>query len=98
MSFDPSTIAAVWRKGQTDQANNPAIWRKDACGAWIAFGDYGNRNSPYGWEIDHITPESHGGSDRIDNLRPLNWRNNAAKSDGRLRCVVTAHGVDNGLA
>ncbi len=47
--------------------------------------EYGNRDSQYGWEIDHINPD---GGDGLSNLRPLQWANNVATSDGRLRCVV----------
>lgn len=48
-----------------------------------------------GWEIDHLTPVSDDGSDAIGNLRPLHWRNNAAKKDGRLVCVMVSRGVEN---
>ena len=32
-------------------------------------------------EIDHINPVANGGDDNYNNLQPLNWKNNAAKSD-----------------
>jgi hypothetical protein len=51
--------------------NDPKDWRKDQCGAWIARNQYGNRNSRYGWEVDHIKPESEGGGDELSNLRPI---------------------------
>jgi hypothetical protein len=84
-------VQKVWEKGAVAGNNSPAEWRKDECGAWIGRRYYGNRSSQYGWEIDHITP---GGPDALSNLRPLQWQNNADKSDGRLKCNVIAVGKD----
>ena len=33
-------------------------WRRDHNGSAMWFSDYGDRNSDYGWEIDHIVPSS----------------------------------------
>ncbi len=92
MAHSPVFINQVWRKGKTVPGVDPAAWRKDQCGAWIRRVDYGNRNSSYGWEIDRIVA---GGPYVASNCRPLQWQNNIAKSDGRLKCVVTAHGNRN---
>jgi len=92
MAFTNEIVRAVWEKGTIISNNDPAIWRKDACGAWMRWSDYGNRNSQYGWEVDHINPH---GTDALSNLRPLQWENNTDKSDGRLRCNVTSSGPDN---
>ena len=97
MSFDDATINAVWNKGQIIGTNNPAVYRKDECDAWIYRQDYGNRDSQYGWEIDHLKPVDLGGSDQLSNLRPLQWENNASRGAlGGLTCSVTANGKDNG--
>lgn len=90
MAFEEITIQKVWDKGQVVSGYDSRIWRKDQCGAWIKRDQYGNRNSQYGWEIDHISPSANGGKDVLYNLRPLQWKNNSSKSDGRLVCVVTA--------
>lgn len=82
-------------KGHSVIGYDSKKFRKDDCGAWIIRDKYGDRNSKYGWEIDHINPESQGGSDALSNLRPLQWENNAKKSDGRLKCVVQANGDTN---
>lgn len=71
----------VWERGTIVPNFNKDKWRKDHAGAWISRDAYGNTNSTYGWEIDHIKPESNGGSDSIDNLQPLQWENNRSKSD-----------------
>lgn len=95
MSFSEYTVQKVWEKGTVVAGNKPNDWRKDQCGAWIGRSYYGNRNSQYGWEIDHIKPESKGGGDELSNLRPLQWENNATTQDGRLACPVTASGKNN---
>lgn len=92
MSFSLDTIEQVWSKGKIIPGNDPRFWRQDQCGAWIGRKFYGNRNSQYGWEIDHITP---GDDDNISNLRPLQWSNNAERQDGRLSCPVTSNGINN---
>lgn len=95
MSYSESTVQAVWEKGFKDSQNDSSVWRKDQCGAWIGRNHYGDRNNQYGWEIDHITPEADGGGDELSNLRPLQWKNNASRQDGRLSCPVKASGVHN---
>ena len=95
MSFSDAIIQAVWKKGEIVTNNDPDVYRKDQCGAWIARTAYGNRDSQYGWEIDHITPKSKGGGDELSNLRPLQWENNVSKQEGRLTCPVTASGSNN---
>jgi hypothetical protein len=95
MAFSEEIIQEVWEKGTVVSNNDPEIWRKDQCGAWISRSYYGNRDSQYGWEIDHITPESEGGGEQLSNLRPLQWENNVSTQAGRLTCSVTASGKNN---
>lgn len=95
MAFDDETIQKVWEKGKTVSGSDATQSRKDECGAWISRGQYGNRKSQYGWEIDHIVSRDNGGSDALSNLRPLQWENNATKGSGRLVCAVTASGNEN---
>lgn len=91
-AFDQQTIQRVWEKGRFVPGENPALIRKDQCGAKMKRHEYGNTNSSFGWEIDHIIPESQGGNDRIENLQPLQWENNRAKGENppkNWRCEVT---------
>lgn len=78
-------IEKVWGKGIIIR-KNPEIWREDQCGNLIKRGDYGNRTSNTGWEIDHIKPKSNGGTDGLSNLRPLQWELNVNRQDKRLNC------------
>ena len=89
-NYSDSDIETVWKKGSVASNNDPGVFRKDQCGAWIKRSEYGNRGSKYGWEIDHITPVSSGGGDSLSNLRPLQWENNVATSDGKLKCVPSS--------
>jgi hypothetical protein len=92
MAWNEEMIQCVWEKGRIASGNDKNRWRKDECGAWMGRQEYGKRDSEYGWEIDHISP---GGTDELDNLRPLQWQNNAGRSDGPLRPAVTADGKHN---
>ena len=85
--FTEQQIEEVWNKGICDSRFDSKSVRKDACGAWIIRNRFNDRNSPFGWEIDHIYPESRLKElgvpedlrNDIINLRPLNWKNNVSK-------------------
>ena len=94
MSWDEETIEQVWQRGTVVSGNDPNNFRKDSCGAWIQRRMHGNRDTDtnFGWEIDHINPN---GGDGLDNLQPLQWKNNLDKSDGRAECNITSNGTQN---
>lgn len=81
MQFSDEIKLQVWNRATAVEGFDPAIFRKDACGAWIIFNKYGLRDNPYGWEIDHVYPQSLGGDDNIRNLRAMHWRNNESKGN-----------------
>ena len=76
----------------TAGTTDPNEWRKDECGAWIAWAHYGDHSSQFGWEVDRIKSVEGGGGEELSNLRPLHWRNIAAKQDGSLVCGLSASG------
>lgn len=103
--IDSEMVQLVWSKGIVDPAFNPDEVRKDAAGAWIRRDKYNDRSSAFGWEIDHIVPRSilqkkgfsNDGMNIIDNLRPMNWRNNVSKGDDypSYNVAVVAKGNTN---
>ncbi len=95
MQYSHEDLSRIWAKGSIVPGNDQNAWRKDECGAWMSWSQYGNRDSEYGWEVDHIMPISKGGGDSLSNLRPLQWENNASRQDQKLVCVVTSSGKNN---
>ena len=82
----------VWEKGKAVDNYDKDKYRKDQCGAWVQRDKHGNRNHKFGWEIDHISSK---GGDALSNLRPLQWKNNVATGEGKLKCVVTSKAEKN---
>ena len=94
---DNETIQLVWEKGIVEENYDQNIVRKDACGAWILRNSYGNRNSKFGWEIDHVYPVALGGNNEEKNLRPMQWENNLSKADDypSYTAAIQAEGNEN---
>lgn len=89
---DPNVVQEVWNKGIVIDGYDSDLYRQDFAGAWISRNAYGDADSIFGWEIDHVYPQSRGGLNHFINLRPMNIRNNRSKSDDypRYQHVVTA--------
>ncbi len=87
--YTPQEVQAVWEKGKKPSFfwaffYSAKDWRVDACGSWICRSDYKDKKSPYGWVVDNIRPKTRGGSDAMNNLQPLQWRNNLHKKEKYL--------------
>lgn len=78
-SFSKDIIVQVWEKATIVSGQDSNKWRKDYADAWICRSSYG-KTTDGGWEIDHQNPTSNGGTDDLENLVPLHWKNNRTKS------------------
>ncbi len=85
----------VWEQAIIVPNYDPNVVRKDCCGAWILKSEFGNRNSNFGWEVDHVYPKSKGGGDEPDNLRPMHWKNNLSKGDNFPSYTAVVQAKDN---
>jgi hypothetical protein len=96
MAFSQQQIEEVWNKGAKVDDYDAAKYRKDVAGAWMAKDKYGTETA-LGWEIDHVYPDSKGGTDNLTNLRPMQWENNRGKGDSypTYNSVKTADGDKN---
>jgi hypothetical protein len=74
---------AAWARTSPVSSAQLNSWefRKDCLGNLVRFSDFGNRHSPFGWELDFIVPRSVGGTDTVENLQALHWRATAARGE-----------------
>jgi hypothetical protein len=63
---------AAWSRTSPVSPTQLNAWefRKDCLGNLVRFSDFGNRHSPFGWELDFIVPRSTGGSNDPRTSRP----------------------------
>lgn len=78
--FTQDVIDAVWEKGARVRSRDPNLYRRDDCGNIIYKPSYG-KETDMGWEIDHRKPVAKGGTDHMNNLRPLQCAANGEKGD-----------------
>ncbi|HZZ91243.1 MAG TPA: hypothetical protein VFE23_01705 [Usitatibacter sp.] len=71
---------AAWARTSpvTGQANSWEF-RRDCLGNLVRYADFGNRHSPFGWELDVITKLAAAGQGP-DNVQALHWKAGAARS------------------
>ena len=74
---------AAWARTSPVSGAQLNSWefRKDCLGNLVRYADFGNRHSPFGWELDYIVSRSLGGSTDPENLQALHWKKAAAKSE-----------------
>lgn len=70
-------VDRVFETAKVHNNLNPNKYREDPSGKIINRDNYGTSKKG-GWEIDHIKPQSKGGSDYINNLQALNTHDNRA--------------------
>jgi len=95
-SFSEKQVQEVWEKGKKVKDYDEDKYRKDACDAWMMREKHGEENL-YGWQIDHVYPESKGSDETLVNLRPMQWENNQSKDDNYpdYTAKVTSQGKKN---
>lgn len=94
-NYNEELIQTIWEKGLVQEGFDPNVARKDACGAWILRNQYGNTDSNFGWEIDHVYPRALGGTTIEENLRPMQWQNNRSKGDDYPSYMASMRAVNN---
>lgn len=95
MEFTEQEKVEAWSKARVIEGYDKNMFRKDACGAWIAWNKYAQRDNDYGWEIDHIYPVKLGGDNHPENLRALHYRNNISKADDYPSYIAAVRAEDN---
>ena len=77
-NYDDFTIVEVWRKAIPYKKFE--LYKKDCYGSLMFYDDFGIE-SENGWLILHIIPVSDGGTDEIENLQPVHWKNSYKKKN-----------------
>lgn len=82
---------AAWSR-TTPVGGQPSAWefRKDCFGNVLRYADYGNRHSPFGWELEYITARALGASTDPDNLQALHWKANAGRPQPQVQLQTVA--------
>ena len=93
MSMLEDLKRAAWGRTSPVQGQmNSWEFRKDCLGNLIRYADFGNRHSPFGWELEYITAMLSAGTSP-DNVQALHWKANARSAQHaqpRLQTVAEA--------
>jgi len=74
----------VWNKAKTIRGRDPKVYRQDPYGQTMYYSSYG-KYTPMGWHMDHIKPQSKGGSHDIINLQAMTSKMNNKKSNSLVK-------------
>lgn len=86
MSYSEEEKSTIWYQTTKPLSSySHSLYAIDKTGNEIHYIQYGNTDSEFGWEIDHIIPVVLGGKTVFSNLRAIHWRINRAKGDKLLR-------------
>ena len=81
-------INKAWDNADKMRGKDPDLYRKDPYGNQIYHHSHG-KSSEMGWDVDHISPRSRGGSDASRTLQALNSSLIAVRGTHWSRKVVT---------
>ena len=76
MDLNRETAMRLWNKSFGKESKV-----KDFAGRIMAKGAYNDRNSEFGWNVDHILPQSKGGATADHNLVCCHIKTNDEKAD-----------------
>lgn len=88
MKLTKDIVHKVWKKGRATADQDPTVWRKDECGAWIKYEHYGSEKSEFAWKILNV---SAGSSSRPESLRPFHRENDFNRNTGLAVCRIKAN-------
>ena len=83
--FTEEEKSYAWNRCKTIEGKDPDKWRQDYAGAYMWWIKYGDTDSQYGWEIDHIKPLDKDGTYEKTNLVAMQWENNRHKDNNYPR-------------
>lgn len=95
MNFERDRIETAWEHGRTLPEADPAVWRQDACGAWIRRDQFSREQSEFGWKIEDL---ANGEPGTPPVLRPFHCRNRYDPANRKVHCEIRADraGVPSG--
>jgi hypothetical protein len=87
MNASVDQIESAWEHGRTVAEADPAVWRQDACGAWIRRDQFGRESSEFGWKIENLAA---GAPESAPMLRPFHCRNRFDAANRKPHCMIKA--------